>query len=127
MAMRLPPAFSSFSHNRSAAPRQHPSQPLSCSIVDEVFGRRRELGVALDHLVDRLDHILLGDRLAARADGKHARLDAHAADVGACAHAPRGRAAENACARQPALQERGGGPGFSDRWGSRCVPAGDRW
>mmetsp|Transcript_60436 Transcript_60436/g.143179 ORF Transcript_60436/g.143179 Transcript_60436/m.143179 type:complete len:477 (-) Transcript_60436:8-1438(-) len=52
-------------------------------VVDHVLGGGGELGVALDDLVDRFEHVLLGDGLAARADRVHARLRADGAQVGA--------------------------------------------
>jgi len=47
------------------------------SVVDKVLRRGGELGVPFDDFVDRFDHVLFGDSLAARANGIHARLDAH--------------------------------------------------
>mmetsp|Transcript_15564 Transcript_15564/g.31243 ORF Transcript_15564/g.31243 Transcript_15564/m.31243 type:complete len:314 (+) Transcript_15564:66-1007(+) len=52
-------------------------------VVDQILGCGGELGVALDDLVDRLDHVLLGHSLAASANGVHARFDADGTDVGA--------------------------------------------
>lgn len=49
----------------------------SALVVRHVTGRRTEFGVALDHLVDGLEEVLLGGDLASRADGKHAGLGAH--------------------------------------------------
>mmetsp|Transcript_206 Transcript_206/g.420 ORF Transcript_206/g.420 Transcript_206/m.420 type:complete len:248 (+) Transcript_206:630-1373(+) len=51
-------------------------------VVDHVLGRGGELGVRLDDLVDRLQEVLLGRCLSSGADGEHAGLSAHAADVG---------------------------------------------
>mmetsp|Transcript_23861 Transcript_23861/g.51446 ORF Transcript_23861/g.51446 Transcript_23861/m.51446 type:complete len:260 (-) Transcript_23861:692-1471(-) len=52
-------------------------------VVHEILWRRGELGIALDHLVDRLDHVFLSHRLPPAPDSEHARLDADGADVGA--------------------------------------------
>lgn len=46
-------------------------------VVHHVAGGGRELGVALDDLVDRVQKVLLRHSLAAGADGEHARLGAH--------------------------------------------------
>jgi hypothetical protein len=47
------------------------------SIVHHVLASSAELLVPLDHLVDSLDQILLGDGLAPVSDGEHASLGAH--------------------------------------------------
>ena len=54
------------------------------SIVHHILGRRRELGVAFDNLLHRVEHILLGHHLAPSADGKHAGLCAHASNFCTC-------------------------------------------
>ena len=41
-------------------------------IVRHVLGRRAELGVRLDHLVHRLQKVLLSRHLATGANGEHA-------------------------------------------------------
>jgi len=51
--------------------------------VREVARRGAELGVALDHLLDGVQEVLLAGHLAPGADGEHARLGAHAAHLGA--------------------------------------------
>ena len=53
------------------------------SIVDHVFGRRAELAVALDDLVDAIEEVFLRHALSSRTNGKHARLGTHASELGA--------------------------------------------
>ena len=83
---------------RRAASESHPTSAGSAhSLHTHWRGRRKiraltraaELAVALDHLVDRLDEVLLRHGLPARANGKHARLGAHAVQL-----RPRGRRAQ---------------------------------
>ena len=52
-------------------------------VVGHVSGCGAELGVGLDDLVDSLQEVLLCGDLPACPDGKHTRLRAHAADLGA--------------------------------------------
>jgi len=54
-------------------------------VVHHVLGCGRELGVSLDHLVDRLEHVFLCDLLAARTDRIHPCLSAHRAEIGTSA------------------------------------------
>mmetsp|Transcript_26420 Transcript_26420/g.82369 ORF Transcript_26420/g.82369 Transcript_26420/m.82369 type:complete len:205 (+) Transcript_26420:486-1100(+) len=61
---------------------QHIIAPPAMLVVNHVLRRGAELVVPLDDLVDGVEHVLLGDALAARADGEHARLGADAAQLG---------------------------------------------
>ena len=56
----------------------------SHSVVGHVSGGGAELGVGLDDLVDGIQEVFLCGDLPASADGEHACLCAHTADLGAC-------------------------------------------
>jgi hypothetical protein len=50
-------------------------------IVDHVLRRRAELCVPFDHLVHRVEEILLTDGLSSRPNSEHPRLGTHTADI----------------------------------------------
>lgn len=59
------------------------SHTHTLSVVGHVSGGGAELGIGLDDLVNGLQEVFLCGDLPPSSDGKHARLCAHAADLGA--------------------------------------------
>ena len=53
------------------------------SVVSHVLGRRGELGVRLDDLVDGVEEVLLRGHLPPAPDGEHPGFRAHRPDLGA--------------------------------------------
>ena len=54
---------------------------ISVLVVRHVAWRRAKLGVGLHDFVHCLEKVLLGGHLASSADGEHAGLGAHAANL----------------------------------------------
>lgn len=55
---------------------------LFFSVVEHVHWCRRELGLSLNHLVNGIKQISLGNHFSSCADGKHPGFGAHGANVG---------------------------------------------
>ena len=64
------------------------SQSRQELIVGHVARSGREFGVGLDNLVDCLQKVFLRRHFPASADGEHARLRTHAANLRSFTHTP---------------------------------------